>query len=94
MALRDGRRFVSVRAPKGSIMIPWDVAPGRGRGTFVASLPHSLSLKAKPPIRVRVLCPEGRRLSQTLHPSAAQKLPEWDCVSSSEQTFVGRASAH
>lgn len=91
---RDGGHFISVRVSKGSVVVPWHAVPGTGRGTFGASLPQSLPLKAKPPGYVHVLCPEGRRLSQTLHPSAAQKLPEWDCVRSSVRTFVGRTGAH
>lgn len=91
---RDGRRLVSVGVSKGRVVVPWDVVPGKGRGKFGASLPQGLPLKAKAPGYVRVLCPEGWRLSQTPRPSATQKLPEWDCVRSSVQTFVGCTGAH
>lgn len=70
-----------------SIVFPWDAAPGTGRGKFGASLPQS-SPKGK-----ITLYPKGWRLSQILR-SASEKLPEWDCVSSNLQTFVGCAGAH
>lgn len=92
---RDGRHFGSVGVSKGRVVIPWDAVPATGRGKFGASLPQGLPLKAKAPGYVCVLlCPEGWRLSQTPRPSATQKLPEWDCVRSSVQTFVGCTGAH
>lgn len=91
---RGGRHFGSVGVSKGRVVVPWDAVPGKGRGKFGASLPQGLPLKAKPPGYVRVLCPEGWWLSQTPRPSATQKLPEWDCVRSSVQTFVGYTGAH